>query len=62
MLFAATEQKFSATNPEVTPTPRGEDLSLHNHSGALEVMLLWSFGKYDYQGSNPCGGVAQAQP
>lgn len=61
MLFAATKQTFKATNPEVTPNPRGEDLVLHNYSGGLEVMLLWSFGKYHYQGSNPCGGVAQAQ-
>lgn len=65
MLFAATKQKFKAANPKVPPPPPGgEDLALHNHSGGLEVMLLSllrSFGKYHYQGSNPCGGVAQAQ-
>lgn len=65
MLFAATKQKFKATNPKATPpTPRGEDLALHNHSGGLEALLLsllWSFSKYHYEGSNPCGGVAQAQ-
>lgn len=52
MLFAATKQKFMATNPEVTPSPplpRGEDLTLRNHPESLEVMLLSllrSFGKY----------------
>lgn len=49
MLFAATKQKFKATNPEVTLPPRGEDLTLRNHPESLEVMLLSllrSFGKY----------------
>lgn len=62
VMFATTKQKFKATNPEVPP--RGEDLALRNHPESLEAMLLSllrSFGKYHYQGSNPCGGVAQAQ-
>lgn len=58
--------RYKSSRPLILkpPPPREEDLELHNHSGDLEVMLLSllrSFGKYHYQGSNPCGGVAQAQ-